>query len=585
MTSRLPQQATRLARFIQDAATQSEAIWISRITDPEDRAASRSDTCSGALSDVLLGVKDNIDVKGFPTTAACPEFAYQPQHSAAVVNRLLDQGATVVGKTNMDQFACGLVGTRSPYGEVPNAFNPDYISGGSSSGSAVAVSLGLVDAALGTDTAGSGRIPAAFNNIVGIKPSRGLLSLRGTVGACRHLDCISIFARTVPLALEVMQIAAGPDALDAFSRDVPFDPRYLPEHPRIGIPEATHLEFFGDQLSRLAFESALELISSLDGRFVPLAIDPFVRAAEALYEDAWVAERYSAIAAFFDSHEDALDPVVRTIIGSGRRFLATDVFAAMERLASNRQATQSFWKDVDLLIVPTAPNFPTRAAVRAEPLLRNQELGYYTNFVNLLDLAAIAVPATMRADGLPFGITLIGPAGSELRLADFAQRVQQANGLRLGATSESPPPGSGAPFLREAGSVVQVVVVGAHLSGFPLNVQLLERGARRIATRRTAPRYRLFQLPNTSPAKPGLVRVANDAEGCAIEVEVWEMPTTAYGSFVAAVAWPLGIGPIELDEGERVQGFVCDMGAVYGATDISRFGGWRAYRAATAAED
>jgi allophanate hydrolase len=582
MTSRLPQQATRLARFVQDAASHSGAIWISRVTEAQQEPARRADVENGELEGLLVAVKDNIDVAGFPTTAACPAFSYQPQLSAAVVTRLLDQGASVVGKTNMDQFACGLVGTRSPYGEVPNAINPDYVSGGSSSGSAVAVSLGLVDVALGTDTAGSGRIPAALNNIVGIKPSRGLLSLRGTVSACRHLDCISIFARTVPLAMQVLALAAGHDALDVYSRKVELDPRYLPERPRIAIADARHLEFFGDTHSRRAFDSALELVRSRDCTLVPMDLAAVVRAGAALYEDAWVAERYTAIAKFFDGHEKDIDPVVRTIIESGKRFSASDVFLAMERLASYRQATQSFWRDVDFLLVPSAPTFPTRAAVREEPLLRNHELGYYTNFVNLLDLAAIAVPATLRDDGLPFGITLIGPAGSELRLADFANRVQQANGLALGALSEACPRTTGEPFVRAKKSTVRVVVVGAHLSGFPLNVQLLERGARLIATRRTAARYRLLRLPQAEPAKPGLVRVSGNQPGRAIEVEVWELPASSYGSFVAAIERPLGIAPIELDDGQWLQGFLCDGDALTSAEDISQFGGWRAYQQATA---
>jgi allophanate hydrolase len=583
MTSRPPTPETRLARFHEDAAAKAQAIWISRSAAAVPRAVSQAGCAGSALSNLLVGVKDNIDVAGFSTTAACPAFAYQPQHSAEVVQRLLDEGATVVGKTNMDQFACGLVGTRSPYGEVPNAFNPDYVSGGSSSGSAVAVSLGLVDVALGTDTAGSGRIPAAFNNVVGIKPSRGRVSLRGTVSACQHLDCISIFARTVPLAMSVLRIAAGHDADDPYSLDCALDPRYLPDRPNVGLPDKAHLEFFGDQLSRIAFESSLELVASLNARFVTLDIEPFVSAAGALYEDAWVAERYSSIAGFFDSHEDSLDPVVRTIIASGKHFRATDVFTAMARLGGYRQATLPFWKDVDFLLVPTAPNFPTRAQVRAEPVQRNRELGYYTNFVNLLDLAAIAVPAVLRADGLPFGLTLIGPAGSELRLADFAHRIQQANGLGLGATTESSEPSVSGPFQRDTGSTVLVVVVGAHMSGFPLNAQLLERGARLLGTKRTAARYRLFQLPNTTPPKPGLVRVADSAEGCAIEVEVWEMPTVCYGSFVAAIARPLGISSIELEDGEFLQGFVCEPESVKDARDISHFGGWRAYRQAAGA--
>lgn len=568
-----------LERFIAHADVAPSAIWISRLTSASQQARNVSSSPNAPLANRLLAVKDNIDVAGFATTAACPAFSYTPLASASVVQRLTDAGATVVGKTNLDQFACGLVGTRSPYGEVPNSFNQDFVSGGSSSGSAAAVSLGLVDIALGTDTAGSGRIPAAFNNLVGIKPSRGLLSLFGSIPACRHLDCISIFARTVPEAVAVLEAAAGYDPADPYSSARALDSRFMPERARIGVPQASALEFFGDTLSARAFEQSLELVSATEISYVPIDLAPMVEVAHALYEDAWIAERYNAIAPFFDQHQDEMDPVVRSIIGHGKRFSASQLFSAMTALARQRQLVLPMWHKIDALLVPTAPTFPSRRAVKEEPIERNRELGYYTNFVNLLDLAAIAVPTVFRSDGLPFGITLIGPAGSELRLAELAQRIHAASGLPLGANlSGTMAPNSRTPFARASGATVKLVAVGAHMSGLPLNSQLQERGARKVSDSHTAPCYRLFQLANSTPPKPGLVRVS-DTGGSRIAVEVWEMPMEGYGSFVAGIPWPLGIGSIEMSDGSMLQGFVCDSSAVAQARDISEFGGWRAFLA------
>lgn len=558
--------AQRLARFKEEADRAPANIWI-------DRSAVAAGAASGPLAGLLAAVKDNIDVVGFPTTAACPSFAYAPTRSATVVERLLAAGASVVGKTNLDQFACGLVGTRSPYGPVSNAFKPEYVSGGSSSGSAVAVALGLVDVSYGTDTAGSGRVPAGLNNIVGLKPSRGLMSTRGVVPASQHIDCVSIFARTVPQAIEVLMAVAGHDAECPYSRHLPLDPAAMPEQFRFGLPNADQLEFFDDELARGAFDAAVTALEGLSGTASRIDYAPMLEAATALYEDVWVADRYAAIREFFDANPDEIDPTVRTIIGAGQKYVAADVFTAMGRMGLLRQYADSLWKDIDVLVVPTAPTAHTIAAVQADPIVRNRELGYYTNFVNLLDLSAIAVPASIRADGMPFGITLIGPAGSELRLADLAQRFHQQTGLTLGATGEALP--AAKPIPRVPGSTVKVAVVGAHLAGLPLNSQLLERGARLVSTVKTAPHYRFYALAGTVPPKPGLLRVAQD--GAAIEAEIWEMPMTAYGSFVAGIPGPLGIGSIELEDGSRVQGFLCEASALDGAEDISKFGGWRAY--------
>lgn len=497
-----------------------------------------------------------------------------PTVSATVVQRLLEAGASVAGKTNLDQFACGLVGTRSPYGAVPNAFDPRYISGGSSSGSAVAVALGLVDFSLGTDTAGSGRVPAGFNNIVGLKPTRGLLSTAGILPACAHIDCPSIFARTVAEAVNVLMAAAGYDAQDPYSRPIKLDARAFPSSFRFGIPDAAHLNFFGDEKSEQAFAAACERLQQLGGSKIEIDYTPMAQAAIALYEDAWVAERYAAIREFFDQYPERIHPVVHTIVGTGKRYSAADLFQATTRMRAYEQQVRALWSDIDVLVVPTAPTLYTRQEVEANPIELNRRLGTYTNAVNLLDLAALAVPSCIRDDGLPFGITFIGPAASDLRLADIGARYHAATGMTLG-TSDEPVPA--APLLpRPAGSTVQLAVVGAHLSGMPLNPQLTERGARLLQSTVTAPSYRLYALAGTNAGKPGLVRAADD-KGASIAVEIWEMPVEHYGSFVAAIPAPLGIGTLELADGSFVQGFLCESAGIRGAADITAYGGWKSY--------
>lgn len=563
-----PALGDRLARFNAEADRAPASIWIAR-------GAPLTGKPLGPLAGRIGAVKDNIDLAGHATTAACPDFAWHPERSATAVERLLDAGASIVGKTNLDQFACGLVGVRSPYGAVPNAFNADYVSGGSSSGSAVAVALGLVDFALGTDTAGSGRVPAGFNNIVGLKPSQGLISARGVLPACQHIDCVSIFTRSVPEAVDVLLAAAGYDAADPYARRLALDAAVMPERFRFGIPDAAHLQFFGDRASEQAFSDALARLRDLGGSMSRVDYAPMVAAATALYEGAWVAERYAAIREFFDASPDSCNPVVRDIIEPGKSYSAADLFEAKVRMGECRQHATSLWQDIDVLVVPTAPTIYTIAEVNADPIGKNRNLGWYTNFVNLLDLAAIAVPSSMRPDGLPFGITLIGPAGSDLRLADLAQRYHCATGLTLGVSREPVP--ALRPLPRPPGSTVKVAVVGAHLSGMPLNGQLVERGARLIARTRTQACYRFYALAGTVPAKPGLLRVSEG--GYAIEAEVWEMPLAHYGSFVALIGTPLGIGSILLEDGSTVQGFLCEAAALSGARDISAFGGWRAWRA------
>ena len=548
---------------------------LSRARQLEQTARADARVLSLPLYGIPFAVKDNIDVAGLPTTAACPAFSHVPARSARAVEKLEAAGAILIGKTNLDQFATGLNGTRSPYGAVPNAFRPEYISGGSSSGSAVAVALGEVSFSLGTDTAGSGRVPAGLNNLVGLKPSRGLISARGVVPACQSLDCVSVFALSVPDAVSVLETARGFDAEDPWSRELALSAP-LPERFTFALPQ--QLEFHGDAHALHAFNEAVDRLEGLGGKRLAVDFTPYLEAAALLYEGPWVAERLAAIRPFFERHADEVHPVVRKIIEGAGQYCAADVFCGLTRLEALKKVTAPLWNRADVMLVPTAPSAYTIAELLAEPFLNNRRLGYYTNFVNLLDLAALAVPAAMRPDGLPSGITLIAPAGSDLMLAELAQRFHQLTGLKLGALDEAlPPPQPIGP----AADSVRVAVVGAHLSGLPLNHQLTDRGARLEKAACTSANYRLYALPGTVPPKPGMVR--DPGRGRAIEVEVWRLPMREYGSFVAGIPSPLGIGQIELDNGEWVQAFVCESWALQGAEEISQLGGWRAYLAQKAA--
>ena len=558
---------TAAAAPVGAAPASAPQAWISRFDTP------LALTDRGPLAGLRFAAKDNIDAAGLPTTAACAPFAYAPAAHATVVAKLLNAGASLVGKTNLDQFACGLNGTRSPYGAVPNTFNAAYVSGGSSSGSAHVVAAGEVDFALGTDTAGSGRVPAGLNNIVGLKPSKGLISARGVVPAAQSVDCVSIFARTVGLAAQVLHAAMGHDALDPFSRRLNLASAPLPEAFRFGVP--TELPFFGDAAAEAAFGEAITRLRALGGTPVAVDFTPLAQAAALLYESALVAERYAAIRPFFDAHEaDVMEPV-RGIIASGRAYSAADLVDAQVQLRALGQRAAAMWGDIDVLLVPTAPTHYAIAAMQADPVALNRNLGAYTNFVNLLDYAALSVPASIRADGLPFGITLIGPCASDWQLAELGQRFHHSTGLTQGATGQALPAPMAIPGL-QAQATVKVAVVGAHLSGMPLNSQLTERGARLVGTASTAAHYRFYALPGTTPPKPGLLRVA-DGTGGAIALEIWEMPAAHYGSFVALIPAPLGIGTLTLADGTSVQGFVCEALATQGAQDITHLGGWRAY--------
>ena len=569
-----------------------DRVWISVAPREELLVAARAVEQRRARGEVLplcgvpFAVKDNIDVAGLPTTAGCPAFAYRPAISAPVVARLVAAGAIPIGKTNMDQFATGLVGTRSPYGVPRNPFDARLIPGGSSSGSAVAVAGGSVSFALGTDTAGSGRVPAAFNNIVGVKPSRGLLSTRGVVPACRSRDCVSVFGLTVDDATRVADLARGYDAEDPYARPEADAVSLRPLAPRarfrFGVPAPDQLTWgFATpeeaSASRALFEAAALRLRALGGEGVPIDFGPFEEAAALLYGSAFVSERLEAAGDLFAREPEALLPVLRTILETARTYDARAAFEARAALTAVRRRARAVLDGIDCLLVPTAPAIYTVDAVAADPLGRNASLGRYVNFVNMLDLAAIAVPAGFRPDGVPFGVSLVGPWGADGVLAGLGDRLHRATSDRLGATPHGLPPAVAA-AAPAAPEWPRVAVVGAHLSGEPLNHQLTDGGGVLVRACRTAATYKLFALPNTMPPKPGMVRVSAEEGGAAIEVEVWALPPAAFGAFVARVPAPLVIGSVELDDGARVSGFLCEGHALAGAKEISSFGGWRAFR-------
>ena len=557
------------------------AVWIYRLKRDELLAHAQRIEARGLPAQPLYGIpfaiKDNIDLAGVPTTAGCPEFAYTPAESAFVVQRLLEAGAIPIGKTNLDQFATGLVGVRSPYGVPRNPFHPEMIPGGSSSGSAVAVAAGLVSFSLGTDTAGSGRVPAAFNNIVGVKPTKGCLSTSGVVPACRSLDCVSVFALTVEDAAAVTAIAGGFDAGDPFARPAPAGVNgsvAIPAGFRFGVPVAGQLEWFGDAQSPECFARAVRALEALGGVRIEIDFAPFRDSASLLYEGPWVAERWSAVRDFHAKHADAIFPVTREIIEGGAKPLAVDAFEASYKLAALRRAADVTWTKVETLVLPTAATIHTRAQVEAEPITLNSCLGTYTNFANLLDTAALAVPTGFRPDGLPFGVTLFGPAWSDARLAAIGGALHRATSSKAGATglalaSAMPAPAADTDEIRLA-------VVGAHLTGQPLNGQLTSLRARLLRTTRTTDAYRLYALAGTVPPKPGLMR-GEPGTGAPIEIEVWALAPGAFGAFVAAIPPPLGIGTLQLADGTAVKGFICEPAALTGAKDITTFGGWRAF--------
>jgi allophanate hydrolase len=557
-------------------------VWISRVPadDLRRRAAAlaRQSPESLPLYGIPFAVKDNIDLAGLATTAACPSFAFMPEASAPVVQKLLDAGAIALGKSNMDQFATGLVGTRSPYGICRNSFDRTRISGGSSSGSAVAVALGLASFGLGTDTAGSGRVPAAFNNLVGYKPTLGLLSTRGVVPACRSLDAVSVFALTAEDAALVARVAGGFDPLDPFARParLPANRGWSQRAPlRFAVPDVAQREFPGNEAYARLFEQSITALARVGGEPVSVDIAPLLEAARLLYQGPWVTERFLAVGSLIESRPEALLPVTRQVIAGGARGTARETFRAMYRLRELRRLSEAIWSVADVLLLPTVPSHPTIAEVEADPVLRNTELGHYTNFVNLLDLAAVAVPAGFTGTGLPFGVTLVAPAWHDAELLALASRLQRACVETMGATGHrlaDTPPGEA-----DCGDTIDVAVCGAHMQGLPLNQQLLDRNAWLRTRTWTAPEYRLYALPGGPPQRPGLLRV--DSGGNAIEVEVWRMPAERFGDFVAGIPAPLGIGRIRLADGGEVAGFLCEAHGVAQARDITALGGWRRFLA------
>ena len=526
-------------------ASGQPAAWISVVPEEEALARARELEDEGPLDRPLWGVpfavKDNMDVAGMTTTAGCPAFAYVASFTAPAVQLLLDAGAVLVGKTNLDQFATGLVGTRSPYGTCHSVLDPARIAGGSSSGSAVAVAEGAVRFALGTDTAGSGRVPAAANGIVGLKPSRGLVGIDGVVPACRSIDCVSIFARTVADATSVLQV------LQNVGQDGPKRTVSAQVSPRLGVPPAASWGLAPPQATAFA-QAVTGLGASADVREVDLTV--FLEAGELLYGPALVAERLTTIGPLLAKDPDAVHPVVRQVVEAGLAATAADVFAAQHRVADLAQRFATVWQDVDALVLPTVADIPTLAAVDADPVGANTALGRWTNGVNLLDLCAVTVPAGTRPDGLPGSVTVVGPSGADDAVAALAARIARPR--------------------------VSLAVVGAHLTGLPLNHQLTDRAAYLARTIRTAPVYRLFAL-GTVPPKPGMVRVGPGEGGTAVEAEVWSLDVEAFGSFVAEVPPPLSIGSVELADGSVVKGFLCEPAALADAEDITAHASWRAW--------
>lgn len=526
---------------------------------------------------IPFAIKDNIDAKGLPTTAACPEFSYIASDDAYAVNLLKAAGAILIGKTNLDQFATGLVGVRSPYPIPKNAIRDDLVPGGSSSGSAVAVAQGLLSFALGTDTAGSGRVPAGLNNIVGLKPSLGALSVSGVVPACLSLDCVSIFALNVPDAFKVFSVASQYDEKSPYARPIPkATASVLAPKFRIGIPDETSIEFLGDDLAKASFNETIERLEKLGAEIVPLDFEPLYAVARLLYEGAWVAERHASVGAFIKHNLAAANPTVANIILGAEGLSATDAFNGIYKLEALKRQLEPIISKFDALCVPTFPKPVTLAEIAKEPVLANSGLGTYTNFVNLLDMCGIAVPSAQRADGLPGSVTLLAPRGADGRIAAIAHGLHKSFSPKLGATDWSLADKDFGNSAAQEGEI-EIVVVGAHLSGMALNHELTSRGGRFLRAIKTKSLYRFYALPSDGgPRRPGLIRVGSE-EGVAIEAEVWALPEAGFGSFVNTIPSPLGVGKLMLEDGTAPTGFLCEAIAIKGAEDISHLGGWRAF--------
>jgi len=580
---------TTFAELALRLAATADPIWIYRATadDLAEQLEILHERLAAAGGDVVairkqlplfgvpFAVKDNIDIAGIPTTAACASFSYVAAKSATAVQRLLDCGAVWVGKTNLDQFATGLSGTRSPFGRLPSTLNGERISGGSSAGSAIAVSLGIIPFALGTDTAGSGRVPAAFNNVVGLKPTPGRVSTFGVVPACRSIDCVSVFALGVDDAATVLGAIEGADVNDPYSAFQPGVKQWSTPL-RVAIPDPLTI----DNTYQGQWQNAIELIKTLGHSVQATDFSALHAVGNSLYNGPWVAERLVTLQSLLEHEPEAVESTVRSIVALGSAFSAADAFSAMYTLKSARSELERIWEHVDVLMVPTTPEHPTFAQIDADPVGVNSRLGRYTNFVNLLGWCAIAVPAGLSPAGLPFGVTFIAPGGSDVALARFAA-VCHVTGLSafpvsMGATSAAPLQKDFQPIIEPACELtIPIAVVGAHLSGMPLNSQLIEARARLQQTTTTAARYRLYALPESTPPKPGLERVEHG--GRKIVVEVWDTPATSVGQLLARIPPPLGLGNLQLSDGTWVKGFICEPAGLNGATDISEYGGWRAW--------
>ena len=526
------------------------------------------------LYGIPFAIKDNIDLAGIPTTAACPAFAYTPETSATIVEQLIALGAIPLGKTNLDQFATGLNGTRSPYGECRNSLHPDYPSGGSSAGSSLAVALGLCTFALGTDTAGSGRVPAALNNLVGLKASKGLISTAGVVPACRTLDCVTFFTASAAEASQLLALTAKLDPRDEYSRANPLwnDGSAFGQVKsfRFGVPK--QLEFLGCPESPALFAATVDQLKAIGGEPVEVDFSPFLEAARLLYEGPWVAERYSVAGALIEQQPDAVLPVIKAVLEKAPGTTAVQLFQAQYRLQQLKATCDRIMAEVDCVLTPTYPRPVTLAELHAEPVKRNSDLGYYTNFMNMLDYAAVAIPAGVMGNKLPWGVTLFGRVFTDQYLLSLADALQRQTALKLigGNALDTPAPQNPARNDR-----ARIVVCGAHLNGLPLNWQLRQRGARLLEATRSAPDYQLYALAGGPVLRPGMVRVAEG--GTAIAVEVWDIPSSELGSFLTGIPAPLGLGKVQLEDGRWETGFICEPCGLEGAQDITGFGGWRAY--------
>ncbi len=568
--------------------TSDHNIWIKLLS--RDQIQEYLDKISNQSPDTLplfgipFAIKDNIDLENIPTTAACPAFSHTAKKTAFVVQQLVSAGAIPVGKTNMDQFATGLVGTRSPdpWGPCKNAFNKDYISGGSSSGSAVAVALGLVSFSLGTDTAGSGRVPAAFNNIIGLKPSRGLLSTTGVVPACRSLDCVSIFTLSTDDANKVFSVAAKYDPEDDYARPNSFDNNYrqygIPASSlTIGVPGADRLNFFGNASAQQLFFDSVNKLKTFGASIIEIDFTPFLEAARLLYEGPWIAERFVAIEKLIRDNPEVLLPEIETIIGRADDKSAIDYFKSEYQLKRNFRIAHDILSEVDCVVTPTAGTIYQIEQVQSDPIKLNSNLGYYTNFMNLLDCASIAAPAGFLDNGCPFGISFVGPAMTDQKLLSIANLWQQSLGLKLGALDQPAPVSK--QHKTAFSDTIPVVVCGAHLDGLPLNWQLTERGATLLQKTQTAAKYRMYVLPGGPPHRPGLVR--DEQNGTEIEAEVWAVPKEHFGTFVANIPPPLGIGKVEVEDGRWLPGFICEAYAINDAREITQLKSWKKYLSGT----